>query len=228
MRLSITAQGDRRFIRGVTAMTRTAKKISAKWTGQGAGEKYSKKLLQIAEKSTKLFIKKGYAQSSMREISKVTGVNLGNLYNFIERKEDILAVVFDLFHNPEENWYKKYDIQNIDDPVVQLRTAVSKGLEIACRNQQEIVLMYREFKALPKKWTKSVLQRESNFVSFFEEILKRGIERDVFSVADPFLAANMIVYQISMFPLRNWNLRNYSDEEALSLIEDYILKPILK
>ncbi len=209
-------------------MTRTVKKVSAKWTDQGAGEKYSKKLLQIAEKSTKLFIKKGYAQSSMREISKVTGVNLGNLYNFIERKEDILAVVFDLFHNPEENWYKKYDIQNIDDPVVQLRTAVGKGLEIACRNQQEIVLMYREFKALPKKWTKSVLQRESNFVRFFEEILKRGIERGVFSVSDPFLAANMIVYQISMFPLRNWNLGDYSDEEALKLIEDYIIKPIVK
>ena len=195
---------------------------------QIAGEKYSKKLLQIAEKSTKLFIKKGYAQSSMREISKVTGVNLGNLYNFIERKEDILGVVFDLFHNPEEDWYKRYEIQNIDDPVVALRTAVNKALEIACKNQQEIVLMYREFKALPKKWTKSVLQRESNFVRFFEEILKKGMERNVFDVDDPFLTANMIVYQISMFPMRNWNLRKYSDEEALKLIEDYILKPILK
>jgi len=208
-------------------MARSGTKIN-RTVNQVAGEKYSKKLLQIAEKSTKLFIKKGYAQSSMREISKVTGVNLGNLYNFIERKEDILGVVFDLFHNPEEDWYKRYEIQNIDDPVVQLKTAVSKALEIACKNQQEIVLMYREFKALPKKWTKSVLQRENSFVLFFEEILKKGMERGVFDVDDPFLAANMIVYQISMFPLRNWNLKKYSDQEALKLIEDYMIKPILK
>jgi AcrR family transcriptional regulator len=206
--------------RGRTKINRNA--------GQAVGEKYSKKLLQIAEKSTKLFIKKGYAQSSMREISKVTGVILGNLYNFIERKEDILGVVFDLFHNPEEDWYKRYDIQNIEDPVVALRMAVGKALEIACKNQQAIVLMYREFKALPKQWTKRVLQRESNFVRFFEEILKKGMDRNVFDVDDPFLAANMIVYQISMFPMRNWNLRKYSDKEALKLIEDYILKPILK
>jgi AcrR family transcriptional regulator len=210
-------------------MPRVGKKNSTKKTNQNGVEQiYSKKLLHIAEKSTKLFIKKGYAQSSMREISKVTGVNLGNLYNFIECKEDILGVVFDIFHNPEENWYNRYDIENIDDPEEQLRTAVSKALEIACKNQHEIVLMYREFKALPKKWTKKVLQRESNMVLFFEQILKRGMEKHIFSIEDPFFAANMIVYQVSMYPMRNWNLKKYSEPEALKLIEDYIIRPVLK
>lgn len=204
------------------------KKNSTIKTQNGLEQAYSKKLLQIAEKSTKLFIKKGYAQSSMREISKVTGVNLGNLYNFIESKEDILGVVFDIFHNPEENWFNRYNIENIDDPEEQLRTAVKKALEIACKNQHEIVLMYREFKSLPKKWTKKVLQRESNLVLFFEQIIKRGIERGIFSVEDPFFAANMIVYQISMYPMRNWNLKKYTEAEALKLIENYMLKPILK
>lgn len=215
--------------RGGCLMTRVGKKASTKKTNQNGVEQiYSKKLLHIAEKSTKLFIKKGYAQSSMREISKVTGVNLGNLYNFIECKEDILGVVFDIFHNPEENWYNRYDIENIDDPEEQLRTAVNKALEVACKNQHEIVLMYREFKALPQKWTKKVLQRESNMVLFFEQILKRGMEKHIFSIEDPFFAANMIVYQVSMYPMRNWNLKKYSEPEALKLIEDYIIRPVLK
>ena len=46
-----------------------------------------KKRSHIAKKAAKLFIKKGYSQTTMREISKATGINLGNLYNFIDSKE---------------------------------------------------------------------------------------------------------------------------------------------
>lgn len=188
---------------------------------------YSERILKLAKNSTKLFIKKGYAQSSMREIAKATGINLGNIYNFIESKEDLLCLFFDMFHD-SENWVGRDDIQNMDDPILQLRTAVKRGLQKACLLQREIVLMYREFKTLPKKAAQRVFQKESDFVSFFEDIIARGVERGVFDVDDPFLAANMIVYQISMFPLRSWNLKKYSDQESLELIEHYILKPILR
>jgi AcrR family transcriptional regulator len=49
-----------------------------------------KKRLQIAKGASKLFIKKGYHKTSMREISKATGLTIGNLYDYITKKEDVL------------------------------------------------------------------------------------------------------------------------------------------
>ena len=54
---------------------------------------FQKRQTQIIKKATKLFMKKGYAQTSMREISKATGIDIRNLYYFIKSKEEILFLV---------------------------------------------------------------------------------------------------------------------------------------
>jgi hypothetical protein len=36
---------------------------------------------------------KGYAQTSIRDISKATGLTIGNLYDYITKKEDVLRTV---------------------------------------------------------------------------------------------------------------------------------------
>jgi len=60
-------------------------------------------------------------------------------------------------------------------------------------------------------------------------MIRRGIERGIFRVEDPFFAANMIVFQMSVSPLRGWNLRDkYSYEEIVRLTENYILETIWK
>ena len=51
-----------------------------------------KRRLLIVKKATRLFIKKGYAQTTMRDIAGATNINLGNLYNYIASKEDILCL----------------------------------------------------------------------------------------------------------------------------------------
>lgn len=187
-----------------------------------------KKLEQIVARATKLFIKKGYAQSGMREIAKVTGVNSGNLYNFIQSKEDILCLVFDTFHKPDEDIFQKLGIYPIDDPAEQLRLAVHLSVEAVNKKKNEILLMYRESKALPKKYLKTMINKESEFISYFEDVLRKGVKKKVFNVKDPFFAANMIVYQLSILPLRGWNFEDrYTEKEIIDLTTEYILKAVL-
>lgn len=60
-------------------------------------------------------------------------------------------------------------------------------------------------------------------------MIRRGIERGIFQVEDPFFAANMIVFEMSVNPLRGWNLRDkYSYDELVRLTENYILETIVK
>jgi len=204
--------------------TSTSKSADGEVKGKvKAEELIRKKQLLIARKASKLFIKKGYSQTTMREISRTTGINLGNLYNFIDSKEDILCMVFHMFHNPTTDWMAKDGILDIDDPVEQMRVSLRKVLELIHEYKDEIFLMYRETKVLPPKFLKKVLGTESALITFFEGILRKGMERGVFRVKDPFFSANMLVYQLSLYPLRSWNLKRYTEEELLEMTAESIM-----
>ena len=188
-----------------------------------------KKHLLIAAKATKLFIKKGFSGTSMRDISRVTKITLGNLYSYIKKKEDVLCLVFDLYHKSWVKVLEKNGILDIDDPEQQIRMAI-RAMLISCQPyQDEIKLMYLESRFLPKKFLKIAMENERELVCEFEKMIRRGIERGIFKVEDPFYAANMIVFQMSVNPLRGWNLRDkYRYDELVCVTENYILKALLK
>jgi AcrR family transcriptional regulator len=189
-----------------------------------SGELVRQKHLQIAAGATKLFIKKGYFKTSIRDISKATGITIGNLYDYVTRKEDILYLVFDIFHS---TWAKKVEevgISKIEDPVEQLKAALRKMFEIVNTHRDMVLLMYTEGKLLPREFLKKILENESNLVKFFEQIIRRGVEKGAFQVRDPFLLANVIVYLFSIGPLRGWNFRkHYSTEEITEFMINLIL-----
>ena len=182
-----------------------------------------KKRLQIAVGASKLFIKKGYAQTSIRDISKASGLTIGNLYDYITRKEDVLYLVFDVFHSTWTNRLEEEGVFQVQDPVKQLRTAVEKTIELVNAHREMVLLMYTETKLLPREFKRIILEKESGLVEYFERILKRGVENGVFKIQDPFLIANMIVYLLSIEPLRGWNLRKrYKIEEINGHILDLV------
>lgn len=188
---------------------------------------FQKRQMQIIKKATKLFMKKGYAQTSMREISKATGIDIRNLYYFIKSKEEILFRVFEIIHAQEIQLFEKQGIMSMDNPIEQLRTVIRELLDFGYDYGEEILLLYRESKALPKRLLKIILGRESNFVNQIEEILKKGLTRKVFHFEDASFTANMIVYELSLHPLRNWNMNKYSKEELIDLLEKNIMKSVI-
>jgi Transcriptional regulator len=188
---------------------------------------FQKRQMQIIRKATKLFIKKGYAQTSMREISKATGIDIRNLYYFIKSKEEILFLVFEMIHRPEIELFEKQGIMSIDDPIEQLKTVIHELIDFGYDYGEEILLLYRESKALPKRLLKIILARESLVVTHIEEILKKGRARKVFHLEDASFTANMIVYQLSLHPLRNWNMKKYSKEELINRLEKHVMKTVI-
>ncbi len=140
------------------------------------------------------------------------------------RKEDILYLVFDVFHSEWVEKVKEVGISKIEDPIEQLKAALRKMLEVVNIHRDMVLLMYTEGKLLPREFLKKILENESNLVKFFEQIIRRGVEKGVFQVRDPFLLANVIVYLLSIEPLRGWNFReNYSTEEINEFMINFIL-----
>ena len=182
------------------------------------------KRLQIAKAASELFIKKGYFNTTTREISKASGLTIGNLYDYITKKEDVLYLVFDVFYSIWTNRLKEKGVFEIKDPIKQLKEAIQRMLELTNEHRDMVLLMYKESKSLPKEFLRIILEKERELVECFEKILKGGVEKGVFKIKDPFLLANIIVYLLSLEPLRGWNLRKCYDAEK---INKYIMEFIL-
>ena len=213
-------------------MKKTKNSAAKNETEKGTSERVNQEVInkrkyQIVKKASKLFIKKGYAQTTMRDISRATGINLGNLYNYISSKEDILCRAFEIYHDPAMEWINQERILDIEDPTQQLKITLHKMLEMSFDVMNDVLMMYRETRVLPPKFMKIVLKKESDLVQVFETIITKGVERKVFKVTDPFYAANMLVFQLSLYALRNWNLSRYTREEYLAYTEETILKAII-
>jgi len=188
---------------------------------------FRKRQMQIIHKATKLFMKKGYAQTTMREISKATGIDLRNLYYFIESKDEILFLVCQMIHTPMMEIINRPSIMEIDDPVRQLQTIFEELIDFGYECNQELLLMYRESKSLSKKSRKIIFQQESLLVSRVEEILRRGKERNVFLLEDASFTANFLVYGLSLHPLRSWNMKDYTKVELKNLLVKNLMSTVL-
>jgi AcrR family transcriptional regulator len=187
-----------------------------------------KKHLLIAKKAAKLFREKGYHRTTMREISSATGMAMGNLYNYISKKEDVLCLVFDVYHDYVEEYLEKKDPGDSEDTKEQLRSFVRNSLQNVQNFSDLILLMYRESRLLPKENMDRAMQKELGQIQALEIIIRKGVDQGVFPPMDPFFAASMIFYQSIFLTLRGWTLKGkYTDEEVNALIEDYILRPFI-
>jgi len=192
-------------------------------------ELVGKKQLLIAKEAAKLFIEKGYQQTTMREISNATGMAMGNLYDYISKKEDILCLVFDVFHRVVEESAYGPEIMDVDDPLEQIKSYFRVARKNVHEFHDEIVLMYRESRLLPMKQLERSKQIELAQIVKMEKLIRKGVKAGLFKVPDPYFAASMIYFQMTLPALRGWTFqgKKYSQKKIDKLIEDCFLKYIM-
>ncbi len=191
-------------------------------------ERVQDKQLLIAKKAAKLFIRKGYAQTTIREISKATGLAMGNLYDYIKKKEDILCLVFETYHETVEASSYSPEIVAIEDPLKQMQTNIRVTQKLIHEFSDEIMLMYRESHLLPKKYLELAKKHELTQIKKTASYIRRGVEKGVFKVKDPYFTASMLFCLLASTALRGWTFKGkYSRKKVDQLIEDFIIKYLL-
>ena len=164
-----------------------------------------KKQQQLCGGAMKVFRTKGFHAASIREIARAAGMSLGSVYDYIERKEDILFLV----HNEVlDRIYSHMDavVERIDDPREQLFTVMSELIELSFTLKEEMLFIYTETKSLDKWYLHEILKRESEFVDKFTALIEAGVKAGVFDCPHPGMTANLIVFMGAVIPLRGWNI----------------------
>ena len=179
------------------------KKVSAKIKD---GKLVNKRHEQIFRAASRLIQEKGYHRTTLRNISKETGISLGNLYDYITTKEDILYIVHE---KAARMVAKSLDgaINEFDEPAEKLKVMVEKELETMDKYQDLIMSIYQETHALSKPSIRSMLRSEEAHTGRFRKILEEGIAKGVFKRCNTVALSNIIKMMIDCWVLRRWALR---------------------
>lgn len=95
--------------------------------------------VRIVEVSKGVFLQKGYAKTSMRDIAKRAGVGLSNIYNYFKSKDELFRqIVLPLILELERMMHEHHNVNNQDRFV---RNATGDGDDMLGENVKEYMLL---------------------------------------------------------------------------------------
>jgi AcrR family transcriptional regulator len=173
--------------------------------------------MQIIQGAAKVFVKKGYDSTNMRELAAACNMSIGALYHYIGSKEDILYLFINdgLSRLAElvEGFFNR--LGNVT-PTEALREFIKVYYQEIGSNDSFCLFTYQETKNLGLDARRHILESASRDVAACEKLLRWGIEAGEFEIDNPTVVAHNIIVLGHMWAVRRWFLRDYFT------LEDYI------
>ncbi len=192
-------------------------------------ELIEKKQQQICRGAMKVFRTKGFHATSMREIAEASQISLGSLYDYIEKKDDILFLVHQ--HGVDQMYSRlREQMTPHSDPYEQFINVVRELFRISIDLKDELMFMYTETKHLEKQHLSEILRQDKEFLGFLESLIKKCVDNGAFECRNPAIYANIIDFLGVLIPMRGWDLfPKHSEEEVIDelirLIDSGLTRP---
>jgi AcrR family transcriptional regulator len=180
---------------------------------------------QICDAALKLFSRKGFHQTTVREIAEACGLGIGTLYSYIKTKEDILHLVYRRILETFEARMLQAT-KGIQDPHLQLKAALEETLKIYDECEDAVLLLYQESHALGRQGLHGLFEVDRAYVGIFQEILERGTRAGHFIVKEPHLLAVCILFLCAVWDMKRWNLQGYTLDAVIDSLTRLILNGI--
>jgi AcrR family transcriptional regulator len=183
---------------------------------------------QIFDTAISLFIEKGVAGTSMRDIAKAVGITTGGLYHYVQSKDEIIRMV------TENSMYAHESVKNLRinlgdvNPTEAFRACVKYWLTVTPSALEQTAFLDREKVHMEPDVQEEVSEVVRDLIHFFEELLNDGIEAGEFEVDNVTLIAFNTYMLRGLFATRQWFLKDlFTAEEYATQVTDAILKQIL-
>ena len=183
---------------------------------------------ELVNAAVKLFVKKGFHKTTVREIAKEFGMSMGALYDYIRTKEDILFLVCDHIFKSVSDKLQASMVGEMDAKE-KLRGAIRDYFIIIDGIQDYTLLLYQETKSLNRKDRNYVLSAEMELTNIFEKIIAQGIKEKTFKInrRTAKIVANNIMVQGQMWSFRRWVAqKNFSLNSYIKIQTDLVIDSI--
>ncbi len=182
-----------------------------------------KKRQQIVNAACKLFFRKGFHGTTIREIATAASMSMGQLYHYISSKDDVLFLIYRHMQTLWREHLAQCGIEDIHDPVERLREALRQTIAFMVKNRELLLFIYTETKYLDKRHLGAVLEMDNQEVVGFWRKILQGIETKEPIRGDIDLLANLVSYLMVFPPMRGWNMKNIPQEKITKGLIDFIL-----
>jgi AcrR family transcriptional regulator len=182
---------------------------------------------QIIEGAIKVFTAKGFHNATVREIAEEAGLTMGTLYNYIATKEDIIYMVYDYITSILRQEVTEA-IDGIFNPKKKLKAALRQNLKTVYQHQDVIMFIYKSSSFLDRESLHEVLERETEYIELFEDLLRNYFQGKKVDEKRLKLAADLLTYIPVIVTFRRWSLRRRfeSMDEVMKRILDFVLQGI--
>jgi AcrR family transcriptional regulator len=188
-------------------------------TTTAVGEAREREILDIA---CDVISAKGFATTSMRDIARAADVSIATMYRYIGSKDELLYRITatrmqELFDYFESN------MTDAGTATDRLADAIAVYLDYISKNHRYINLVYRETKALDDDARARIYATERRFMTFWEDIIRRGIDDGEFVAVDVNLAANVAYFACTVWALRYWSIGDRPQRDVQDLLTKLVV-----
>ena len=174
--------------------------------------RYDQKLEFILRTSARIFAEKGYHSTSMRDISRETGVSLAGLYYYCRSKEELLFLIQDnCFGRVLERLEQR--LRETDDPVDKLRLVISNHLSFFAANMAEMKVLSHEADSLEGEMQRRVSGKKQQYTKLVRRILA-DVQQ---SAGAGRQKVDLTVSTYALFGMMNWIYNWYDPQGKLSV-----------
>lgn len=183
---------------------------------------------QIVLAAIKLFSRKGFHKTNLRELASEAGISTGNIYDYVGAKEDILFLIHSYVSTIVVGKLDKCVI-HVADPIEKLRRMVRTELEVMDQLADAILLLYQEASALGGDYLHLLLSKEREHVGKFEMVLEEVMKAGQLQDCNIRMAANLIKTMIDSWVIKRWDLKEHvSRQEAENTILGLLFNGLLR
>ncbi len=177
----------------------------------------------ILEAAAVLFAQKGFKETSMSEVSKISGVAQGTIFYHFKSKEGLLlAILEDLKSKVLESFEDFYRNENFSCGLEMVEGVIAFYLDLASRLEDRFLVLHRHISyelALENPGCRQCMEAIYDcFVDIFEQAIRQG-QLDGSIIALPAKKAALILYTMVDGLVR---LDTYQLYEAASLYEELL------
>ncbi|MCF8079155.1 MAG: SDR family oxidoreductase [Desulfobacterales bacterium] len=164
---------------------------------------------QIVLAAIKLFSKKGFHGTTLRELSEKAGLSHGNIYDYVGSKEDIFFLLHEYVVELVDVALNQ-SVEDVVDPVEKLRRMLRSEFNVMYEWADAILLIYQESHILKNTpLMKEFLRTEGEHIGKIERVLIECSESGVCQCANPRTVANLIKIMADSWVLKRWDLRDH-------------------
>jgi AcrR family transcriptional regulator len=155
-------------------------------------EEQARRRHEIFHQVVNVFLKKGFQETSMREIADAASLGKSTLYDYFKTKDEILVYFFEDHLNDLTDEAQKIAMQNTTADK-RLRQVMEKYIENLQANKNLFMKLSLESQRLRLESQKQIQEKRHAYQDLIRALIDEGMREGVFRKVNSLLAARLLI-----------------------------------